>query len=140
MRIQNTTDPYDTIEREPIQYSVCRDYDHISRYKGLRQVVHEADMPDRYVALETPNTFRTNTDVEYYVVPANLENRLDIIARDKLGSEQYAWVLAYFNGISDGFTVEEGTKLAIPTSITALFNNGEILSAIPATKLNLGSE
>ena len=140
MKIQNTTDPYAVIEREPIQYSVCRDYDHISRYKGLRQVVHEADTTDRYIALETPNTFKSNIEVEYYVVPANLENRLDIIARDKLGSEQYAWVIAYFNGIADGFTVEEGRKLAIPTSITSLFNNGEVLSAIPANKLNLGSE
>lgn len=140
MRIQNTTEPYDTIEREPIQYSVCRDYDHISRYKGLRQVVHEADSENRYIALETPNAFKSNTEVEYYTVPANLENRLDLIARDKLGSEQYSWVLAYFNGISDGFTVEEGTRLAIPKSVTALFNNGEILSAIPANKLSLGSE
>lgn len=140
MRIQNTTEPYGTIEREPIQYSVCRDFDHISRYKGLRQVVHEDDTDSRYVALETPNTFDSTTEVMYYTVPANLENRLDMIARNTLGSSDYAWVIAYFNNISDGFTVEEGRRLAIPTSITSLFSTGEILASIPANKLNLGYE
>ena len=140
MKIQNTHEPYYELEREPIQYSVCRDFNHISRYKGLRQVVHEADTQNRYIALETPNGFKTRVEVEYYTVPASKENRLDIIARDKLGSASYAWVIAYINEILDGFTAEEGRVLAIPVSVTSLFNEGEILSAIPANKLNLGSE
>lgn len=140
MKIQNTFDPYDEIDRDVIQYSVCRDFNHISRYKGLRQVVHEYSTPDRYIALETPNGITSNVEVEYYSVPANRANRLDIIAKEKLGSANYAWVIAYINDIADGFTVHEGTKLAIPTSITSLFNNGQILAPISANKLNLGSE
>lgn len=140
MRDYNTLTPYRTIERDDIQYTYCHDYDHISRYKGLRQVIHQGLSVDRYIALETSNSFETDAKVTYYTVPANLENRLDIIARDKLGSATYAWVIAYFNNIEDGFTVPEGTVLAIPKSIALLFNNGEILSSINVTSLNLGSE
>lgn len=136
----DTTTPYEGIERDPIQYTYCHDYSHISRYKGLRQVVHQGQSDDRYIALETSNKFTTRTDVTYYTVPANLENRLDIIAQKFLGSASYSWVIAYFNGIEDGFTVLEGTRLAIPSSISSLFNNGEILAPIAATTLNLGSE
>ena len=140
IEITNTLTPYEEVERESIQYTYCRDFDHISRYKGLRQVIHEGDSADRYVALETPNAFETNVEVTYYTVPANRENRLDIIARDFLGSADYKWVIAYYNGIEDGFTVREGRVLQIPKTISSLFNNGEILSPIPATRLNLGRE
>lgn len=140
MKIQNTMIPYQSIEHDPIVYTVCTDFDHISRYRGLRQVIHEGTSPDRYIALETPNRFSTNTDVTYYTVPAKYENRLDIIAQQFLGSSNYSWVIAYFNNIQDGFTVLEGQRLAIPKSITSLFNSGEILAPIPANKLNLGSE
>lgn len=140
MRIRDTSTPFNKIEREPIQYTVCRDFDHISRYKGLRQVIHEGSGSSRYIALETSNAFNTNSEVDYYVVPAHLENRLDVIAKEKLGSATYSWVIAYFNGIDDGFTVSEGTTLAIPKSISDLFNSGEILSPVSALKLNLGSE
>jgi hypothetical protein len=75
----------------------------------------------------------------YYTVPSNRENRLDLIANEKLGSASYAWVIAYFNHIDDGFTVAEGTKLAIPTSVTKLFETGELLAPVPANNLNLGS-
>lgn len=136
----NTLVPYQTIERDDIQYTYCHDYDHISRYKGLRQVIHQGLSDDRFVALETPNSFSTNADVSYYVVPANRENRLDLIAEEKLGSATYAWVLAYFNGLEDGYTVSEGATLAIPKSISSLFENHEILAPISATHLNLGSE
>lgn len=140
MKEYNTIKPYDEIERDEIEYTVCRDFNHISRYKGLRQVIHEGTQPDRYIALETSNAFQTNTKVTYYTVPAHLENRLDIIAYKLLGSASYAWVIAYFNGIADGYTVQEGQKLAIPSSVSALFNTGEILSSINVMKLNLGSE
>ena len=49
-------------------------------------------------------------------------------------------ILSHYAEWWEWFTVEEGTRLAIPKSVTALFNNGEILSAIPANKLSLGSE
>ena len=106
----------------------------------LRQVIHSPNEPDRLVTLETPNPFTTGTDVNYYEVSADTENRLDVIAYRFLGSAQYAWVIAYFNGIEDGFTCREGQKLAIPKSISSLFNTGEILQAVPASTLNLGSE
>lgn len=140
MNEYNTLTPYRQIERDDIQYTYCHDYEHISRYKGLRQVIHQGLSADRYVALETTNPFETDANVFYYTVPENLSNRLDIIARDKLGSASYAWVIAYFNGIADGFTVAEGTKLRIPKNISLLFNNGEVLAPVNVTRINLGSE
>ena len=140
MKVLDTVNPYDEVERDEIEYTVCRDFNHISRYKGLRQVIHEGTQPNRYIALETNNAFTTHTEVTYYTVPAHLENRLDIIAYKLLGSANYAWVIAYFNDISDGFTVQEGQKLAIPNNISLLFNSGEVLAPISALKLNLGSE
>ena len=95
---------------------------------------------DRFIALETPNPFTTNLEVSYYDVPADEENRLDVIAYKKLGSAQYAWVIAYFNGIEDGFTCREGMRLAIPNSITDLFSSGEVLQTVNALTLNLGTE
>lgn len=143
----NTTDvydinhPYQEIPYEGIQYTNCRDYGHISRYKGLRQVVHNPDSTDeRYMALETVNPFTTNADVDYYEVPSRYENRLDTIAYEELGSASYAWVLAYFNNIEDGFSVHEGQLIKIPKNISSLFNSGEILQTVPALGLNLGSE
>lgn len=143
----NTTDvydinhPYQEIPYEGIQYTNCRDYGHISRYKGLRQVVHNPDNTDeRYMALETVNPFTTNSEVDYYEVPSRYENRLDIIAYEELGSASYAWVIAYFNNIEDGFSVHEGQLIKIPKNISSLFNSGEILQTVPALGLNLGSE
>ena len=122
-------------------YSVCREFDNISRYRNLRQVVHCPDnTEDRYVTLETTNPFITHTEVKYHEVSAIEENRLDLIAEQELGSATYSWVISYFNRIEDGFTVREGQKLIIPTSVTALLNNGEILAPITALKLNLGEE
>lgn len=143
----NTTDvydinhPYQEIPYEGIQYTNCKDFGHISRYKGLRQVVHNPDSTDeRYMALETVNPFTTNADVDYYEVPSRYENRLDIIAYEELGSASYAWVIAYFNNIEDGFSVHEGQLIKIPKNISSLFNSGEILQTVPALGLNLGSE
>ena len=140
MKFYNTLTPYEVIDHRGIQYTTCKAYDHISRYKGLRQVIHNPNDPDRFIALETPNPFSTNTEVVYYDVPATEENRLDIIAHKYLGSAQYAWVIAYFNGIEDGFTVSEGQRLMIPKSISSLFNRGEILASVSALQLNLGTE
>ena len=140
MDYNETTKPYEKIERDEIQYTYCYEYDHISRYKGLRQVIHQGLSQDRFVALETSNSFNPESDVSYYTVPASLENRLDLIAQQKLGSASYRWVIAYFNHIEDGFTCREGTRLAIPKSIASLMESGQILSPIPATSLNLGSE
>lgn len=141
MRFYDTLRPYDEVGYKGIQYSVCRDYGHISRHKGLRQVIHSpGDIYDRFIALETPNSFNTGVDMQYYYVPAVEENRLDIIANKFLGSASYSWIIAYFNDISDGYTVREGQRLRIPKSISSLFSNGEILAAIPPLQLNLGTE
>ena len=138
--LNSTVESYAVVDRDAIQYTYCRDYDHVSRYRGLRQVVHQGQSPDRYIALESPNAFETHSNVVYYTVPANLENRLDIISQELLGSPDYKWVIAYFNGIADGFTVREGTTLQIPKSVSSLFESGEVLAPIAATKLNLGTE
>lgn len=140
MYIQNTLIPYQVIEKRGIEYSVCKDYSHVSRYRGLRQVIHLPTSNDRITTLETPNAFVTNLNVKYYEVPNKYENRLDLIARDTLGSAEYSWVISYFNRIEDGFNVKEGQKLMIPTSFYDLFKTGEILQSIPATSLNLGQE
>lgn len=140
----NTLTPYYKIPYSGIAYGHCVDYDHISRYKGLRQVTHNANSDttnsDRFITLETPNPFTSNAEVSFYDVPYQEENRLDVIAYKKLGSAQYAWIIAYFNGIEDGFTVREGTRLRIPNNISQLFNSGEILASVSALTLNLGTE
>lgn len=138
--LNSTVESYGVVERDAIQYTYCRDYDHVSRYRGLRQVIHQGQSPDRYVALESPNAFESHTNVTYYTVPANRENRLDIIAQELLGSPDYKWVIAYFNGITDGFSVREGMTLQVPKSVSSLFESGEILQPIAATKMNLGTE
>lgn len=140
MKLYNTLIPYQVIPYRGIQYQVCRDFDHISRYKGLRQVVHNPDSNERFVTLETPNHSANNVEVDYYTVPYSEENRLDLISNRFLGSASYAWVIAYFNGIEDGFTVREGQKIKIPTSLTSLFQRDELLASIPPMILNLGSE
>lgn len=141
MYIQNTTTSYEEVDYTGIAYDVCVDYNHISRYKGLRQIVHNLDdFAERFISLETVNPFNSNVEVVYYEVPSDEENRLDIIANKMLGSASYAWVIAYFNGISDGYTVYEGQKLRIPKNLTSLFNSGEVLAPIPVMALNLGTE
>lgn len=138
--VSSTTDPYAELERDDIQYTYCRDFDHVSRYRGLRQVIHQGQSPERYIALESPNAFETHTNITYYTVPANRENRLDLIAQELLGSPDYKWVVAYFNEITDGFTVHEGATLRIPKTVSSLFETGEILAPVPAIRLNLGAE
>lgn len=141
LKFQNVIQPYKEVDYKGIQYGVCRDFGHISRYKGLRQIVHSPSEHDsRFVALESPNPFTTKTEVQFYDVPAHEENRLDVIANKFLGSASYAWIIAYFNQIEDGFTVREGQRLRIPKSISSLFNSGELLAPIPPLQLNLMSE
>ena len=133
--------PYDELVHNGIEYSVCKEYHHISRHKGLRQVVHNpARTDERFIALETPNPFATHVDVTYYEVPTYEENRLDLIAKKLLGAAGYSWVIAYFNNIEDGFTVKPGQKLKVPKQLTSLFNTGEILQSVSPLALNLGSE
>lgn len=142
MRIYDTLIPYKVIRYRGIQYTVCRDYPHISRYRNLRQVVHEPNnLTERFITLETPNAFQTQgQDVIYYEVDAIHENRLDLVAQETLGSARYSWVISYFNRIEDGFTIREGQKLVIPKNFTSLFNKGSILAPINPFTLNLGSE
>jgi len=135
------TIPYDEVNYYGIEYGVCIDYNHISRYRNLRQVTHHTDTSDRYITLETVNPLTTNNlDVIYHVVETGEENRLDLIANTYLGSPTYSWVIAYFNKIEDGYTVREGQTLIIPKTITSLFSEGELLASITALSLNLGEE
>lgn len=136
----DTLKPYKEIPYSPITYTNCRDFKHISRYRGLRQIIHNADTKDRFIVLETPNAFNTRMKFRYYEVLPTEENRLDLLAKKFYGSAQYSWIISYFNGIEDGYTVAAGQKIAILNSITDLFANGEILAPIPAMQLNLGSE
>ena len=137
----DTLHPYDKLIYTPIQYTVCRDYDHLCRHRSLRQVVHDPSSEEnRFIALETPNPFISNVEVTYYEVPLTKENRLDLIAEELLGSVQYRWVIAYFNKIEDGFSCREGQILICPKNISVLFNKGEVLSPINPLQLNLGTE
>ncbi len=140
MQILNTLNPYSEIDYGHIQYGVCVDYKHISRYKGLRQVTHNVTSGNRFIALETPNIINSITDFTYYVVLAVEKNRLDIISNKLYGSAQYSWIIAYFNNISDGFTVNPGQRLKVPTSLSSLFATGQVLAPIPTNTLNLGQE
>lgn len=140
-RFIDTLRPYDILEHKGIQYGVCRDYNHLCRYRRLRQVTNNpSDMTERFIVLETPNPFETHSEVTYYEVPQHEENRLDVIAYKLLGSAQYAWAIAYFNNIEDGYTAHAGQKLAIPRTITQLFEKGECLASVSPNTLNLGSE
>ena len=141
IRISDLTQPYKTLEHEGIVYSTCKDYNHISRYRNLRQVVHKPNASDRYITLETVNPLVTNNlEVIYHVVEVSEENRLDLIANTYLGSATYAWVIAYFNHIEDGFSVAEGQTIIIPKNITDLLQAGEILAPVTALRMNLGEE
>lgn len=141
MKFYDTLVPHKTIEYKGIQYTVCRDYSHISRYRGLRQVVFMPDDPERFTALETANAIISNKlPVKFHTVTVTEENRLDLIAYKELGSVSYAWVIAYMNRIVDGYTVHEGQRLTIPINITSLFSKGELLAPVSPSALNLGSE
>lgn len=141
MRFYNTLIPYKVLKHNGIQYSTCRDFDHVSRYRGLRQIVHSPKTQDRFVALETPNPFTSNeNDIIYYEVPPVEEDRIDLIAEKHLGNPNYGWVISYFNNIPDGYSVASGSVVRIPRSITSLFNKGELLQNVSPVQLNLGSE
>ena len=142
IRWYDTLIPYKKLKHHGIQYTVCRDFHHVSRYRGLRQVVHCPTEPkDRFIALETPNPFISNNmPVLYYEVPFVEENRLDLIAYRFYKNPNYGWMIAYFNQIEDGYTIHAGTKLKIPLSITSLFNKGELLQSVSPVQLNLGTE
>ena len=137
----DTLIPYKVIPYDGIDYTVCRDFDHISRYKGLRQIVHNpTNTAERFITLETVNALTSNAGYRYYTVPTSEENRLDLIAYKFYGSPNYSWVISYMNNIEDGFTVYEGQKIKILDSFSDLFAQGEILASIPPMSLNLGSE
>lgn len=136
----DTLIPYCTIEHTGIEYTVCKDYKHISRYKGLRQLIHNPNDSDRFITLENPNIITSNMQFTYYDVPSMEENRLDLIAYKFFGSAQYSWIISYFNNIEDGYSVYEGQRLKILKNFTDLFSVGEMLAPIPAMQLNLGSE
>ena len=90
----DTLIPYCSVKHTGIQYTVCKEYNHISRYRGLRQLVHNPDESVRFIALETPNPIISNAQFIYYDVPATEENRLDLIAYKFFGSPQYSWIIS----------------------------------------------
>lgn len=139
MNIMNTLIPYATIPYEGIQYGVCREFNHVSRYRNLRRITHNPDS-DRFVTLELVNAFESQTEVYYHTVTEDETNRLDLIAYTELGDATYSWILAYLNNIEDGFTINSGQVLMIPKSFTSLFNKHELLAPINPTSLNLGEE
>ena len=137
----NTLIPYKVIPYDGIEYTNCCEYDHISRYRGIREVIHRpTDPSERFISHETSNYFESHVDVDFYEVPLEEEHRLDLIAYKKLGSASYAWILAYFNDISDGYSCYQGQILAIPKSLYSLFNDGEVLQTVSPFALNLGAE
>jgi hypothetical protein len=136
----DTLTPYKVIPYTGIQYAVCRKFNHISRYKGLRQVAHNPNEPDRFVTFELSNSTTINASYRYYTVPNSEENRLDLIAYKFYGSPNYSWIIAYMNGIEDGYSVYANQKIKILNNFTDLYSKGEILASIPAMTLNLGSE
>lgn len=140
--LHDTTKPFKAVDYNGIEYTVCREYDYISRYRRLRQVIHYInDKQSRFVTNEIQNYYNyENIEVEYFIVDTKYENRLDLISYKFYNSASYSWILAYINEIEDAFTVRVGQVLMIPTSITELFSNGSILSSIPVTSLNLGTE
>lgn len=136
----NTLTPYKLHKHHTIQYTVCREFKHISRYRCLRQIVHNYNTESRFISLETTNPITTNLQFVYYDVKYDEQNRLDLIANRFYGSAQYSWVISYLNGIEDGYTVYPGQRLRLIKNITDLFNSGEILAPIPVMQLNLGVE
>lgn len=140
MKYYNTLIPYKILPHTGIQYSVCRDFNHICRYRNLRRIVHNPNESDRFVSLETPNAFKSAASVTNFIVPSFLEHRLDVISYQLLGDATYSWILSYINKISDGFSAVEGQTLSIPKSITQFFDKGELLEPINPIQLNLGEE
>ena len=139
--LHDTTKSYKKIDYKGIEYTVCKDFDHISRYKKLRQIIHYLENNDRYITLELQNSYNyNNLDIEYYLVTADKENRVDLISYEFFGTTTYSWILAYINEIQDGYTVFEGQVLMIPKVLSDLFTSGSVLSAVSPTSLNLGTE
>lgn len=139
--LHDTTRPYKEVEYRGIEYTVCKDFGHISRYKKLRQIIHFLEGTKRFKTLEIQNYYDyTNLKVEYYEVTVQTENRLDLISYKYFGTPNYSWIISYINGISDGYTVFEGQMLMIPVALSDLFGSGSVLAAVSPTSLNLGTE
>lgn len=141
MFILNTLSPYRKLPDTSIQYTVCREYDHISRNRSLRQVIHNPEDLNRFIALEVPNPI-TESDLqfEYHEVTPDEQDRLDIISYNYYGTASYNWVIAYFNNIEDGYTVHPGQTVRLPRDISSLMTTGNIMQSVTALKLNLGTE
>jgi len=137
----DTLIPFHTIEHEGIQHMVAKDFNHISRYKGLRQIGHfPFDNEKRFVTLEIPNPIFSQAPYFTYKISHAEQNRLDLLAYKFYGSAQYSWIISYFNEIEDGYTVHEGQEIKILKNFTDLFNKGEMLAPVPPFSLNLGVE
>lgn len=62
-----------------------------------------------------PSAYRTAIPITgTYTIPAQFENRADLIANAIYGSEDYWWLVFWFNGIVDPFsTLTTGTVLLL---------------------------
>ena len=139
--LHDTTKPYKEVEYKGIEYTVCKEFDHISRYKRLRQVIHYLEGTQRFKTLEVQNSYDyDDIKIEYYIVTVETENRIDLISYKYFGTTSYSWIISYINQIYDGYTVFEGQVLMIPVNLSDLFKSGCVLSAVSPTSLNLGTE
>ena len=81
--LHDTTCAYKEVDYHGIEYTMCKDYEHISRYRRLRQVIHYLEGTDRFMTLETQNKYSySGVTYEYYTVTVDRENRLDLISYD----------------------------------------------------------
>ena len=102
-----------------------------------RKVTVKSSTQTATVSQDTTRVDNTTTPQTYTVQKGDC---LWSIAKKFYGSAQYSWIISYMNRIEDGFTVYTGQRIMILDNFTDLFSRGEILAAIPAMTLNLGSE
>jgi hypothetical protein len=79
----------------------------------------------RYVTyFPLPSAYRTAIPiVGTYIIPAYFENRADLIANALYASEDYWWLVYWFNGILDPFaSLTAGTEILV-ADIVSVNNN-----------------
>ena len=102
---------------EVSRYKVS-DPSRFSRYRNLDRIVYE----DGVEIQETPNevNIKHTTGDQFYIVPVEHENRLDLIAYKFYNTPRLWWVVAYANKLDDPFNVPVGSRLRIPPYSVAI--------------------
>lgn len=124
----------------PIRYTVARDFNYLSRYRMLRQIIIGEGTSNPVVVFEYPNKFTTSSTLQYHEVLPEEADRLDLLAYRLLGSVDYSWILAFINNIQDSYTVSNGFNLAYPSSVSDLLKSGEFFAPVSPISMNLGTE